>query len=54
MPSSRASDEDDGESFGLREFWTSLDEKQKHALLALRRVRRGERGSDRGRTSSRT
>lgn len=26
------------EEFGLREFWSSLDEKQKHALLALRRV----------------
>lgn len=26
------------EGFGLREFWSSLDEKQKHALLALRRV----------------
>lgn len=29
--------EEDG--FGLREFWESLDEKQRHALLALRRVR---------------
>ena len=29
---------EDEEEFGLREFWSSLDEKQKHALLALRRV----------------
>lgn len=32
------------EEFGLREFWESLDEKQKHSLLALRRVRPGFSG----------
>lgn len=31
-------------AFGLQEFWTSLDDAEKHALLSLRRVSLGIRG----------